>query len=90
MPIFLLIQLCHISPWLWAYIPARGGQQSVKIKGSDDKGGHEDRWICNRFIAVVKNLKVSKESAVKHLLKKNVKKNKKKNLLGGTTEKRVR
>lgn len=39
---------------------------------------------------MVKNLKVSKESAVKHLLKKNVKKNKKKNLLGGTTEKRVR
>lgn len=69
MPIFFLIQLCHISPRLRAYIPARGGQQSVKIKGSDDKGGHEDRWICNRFIAVVKNIKVSKESAVTHLLK---------------------
>lgn len=49
-----------MSPWLQAYTPARGGQESVKIKGSDDKGGHEDEWIWNRFIAVVKNLKVSK------------------------------
>lgn len=69
MPIFHLIQLCHISPWLRAYISAQGGQQSVKIKGSDDKGGHEDGWICNRFIAVVKTLKVSEESAVTHLLR---------------------
>lgn len=69
MPIFLLIQLCHISPWLQAYIPTWGGQQSVKIKGLDDRGGHEDKWICNRFIAVVKNLKVSKQSALTHLLK---------------------
>lgn len=49
-----------MSPWLQAYIPARGGQESVKIKGWDDKGGHEDGWIWNRFIAVAKNLKVSK------------------------------
>lgn len=30
----------------------------------DDKRGHERRWICNGFIAVVKILKVSEKSAL--------------------------
>lgn len=66
----------HISPYttvshfplppscMNTYISALGERHSVKIKGLDDKGRHEERWICNKFIAVVKILKVSKKSAL--------------------------
>lgn len=56
------------------YISAQGGRHTVKIKGLDDKGGHEERWICNGFTAVVKILKVSTKSASTHPLKKKWKK----------------
>lgn len=62
---------CLQAGWILIY-PPRGERHRVKIKGSDDKGGHEERWICNGFIAVVKNLKVSKKSALTHAVKKHV------------------
>lgn len=52
------------------YISAQGERHSVKIKGLDDKGGQEEWWICNGFIAVVKILKVSKKSTLTHAVKK--------------------
>lgn len=52
------------------YISAQGERRSVKIEGLDDKGGQEEWWICNRFIALVKTLKVSKKSALTHAVKK--------------------
>lgn len=51
------------------YISAGEGGRSVKIKGLDDKGGREERWICYGFIAVVKILKVSEKSALTHPVK---------------------
>ena len=52
------------------YMSALGEGNSVKIKSLDDKGGHEERLICNRFIAVVKILKVTQKSALTHAVKK--------------------
>lgn len=55
--------------WVNTYISAQAESHSGRIKGLDDKGGHEGRWICNRFIAVVKIPKVTKESALTYAIK---------------------
>lgn len=70
---------CHISSACklgeYLYI-CSGRTHSGRIKGWDDKGGHKGRWICNKFIAVVKIPKVTKESGLTYAIKTAQKKEK--------------